>query len=111
MLTLAKIRADCQPKTLFVPLSTRLTQQKTIHSDGPTGSSKVSCKIPSSTPLHALSGPYEYKDLTPELKAELLPLSSVLLPAASVSDIRKPALEIPRQVTWVGGDVNGGVDS
>jgi hypothetical protein len=73
VLTLAKIRADCQPKTLFVPLSTRLTQQKTIHSDGPTGSSKVSCKIPSSTPLHALSGPYEYKDLTPELNPELPP--------------------------------------
>jgi hypothetical protein len=52
------------------------------------------------------------KDPTPELNAELLPaLSSLLLPAASVSDIRKPALEIPGQVTWVGGDVNGGVDS
>ena len=73
MLTLAKIRADCQPKTLFVPLSTRLTQQKTIHSDGPTGSSKVSCKIPEDHGLAHCPARMSTKDPTPELNPELLP--------------------------------------
>lgn len=111
MLTVAKIRADCQPKTLFSGAHSRVSQEKAIHSDG----RPAVRRFPENSEITrscAVSCAYEYKDPTPELNGRAAPdLSSLLLPAASVSDIRKAALEIAGQVTWVGRDVNRAVDS
>jgi len=73
VLTLAKIRADCQPKTLFRAAQHPAKSTKTIHSDGPTGSSKVSCKIPEDHGLAHCPARMSTKDPTPELNPELLP--------------------------------------